>query len=214
MAGLRLSVRLSLLQRLAGAMEADVMPRQPGRCVRVPAHCVGDVLNAFLVLAGARPGARLDQSSYSRRQGVLVPWARSGFVRAICAEAEALGLRVEVVHAYEPIVMNLDRVGASESKSDMDAPLVHSIGRALGYPCGWSDAPAAGSRVFALDAKLHTTAPGAGVLIRLAAFVCAASPGKDNEVGKTTMTWAAALRGLELRFRRRKYAVAGRSGCR
>lgn len=192
---------------------------------RVPPSNLSDALNLYLLLVGARPGVRLDGTSYARHRGVLEPWESSNLLRVFREEARASGLRVAVVSAYEPIVVDLQRVKRSDVATlrklytqellahdgDLNEPLVGAIGRALGYGCGPSGlrASASAARDFvSLEVFLGSSKQSkqSTQSVWLAAFGCA-----NDDVGRVGMDhWAKARNALEgqvVRFRGRKYAV-------
>ena len=174
------------LQVLVDALTADqAKPR--GRRVLEHDH-LSDAINLYLVLEGARPAARLDQTSYDRKRGALKSWRDSTLLSAFWQEAERRGRRADFSIAmdnYEPIVMNTTRVAERDAATihklyahgnDIDQPLVGAIGRVLGYGCRWSDAPSAVIRV---STVIVPTTPastggndGAPHQLHLAAFVC------------------------------------------
>ena len=195
-----------LLQRLSDAMNDDVGAKRVSH-----EGCMKDVLNAYLLVVGARPSVRLDGSSYQRKKGFMVPWANSAFLRSLKAEAKQSNMKIEVVLGYEPIAMNVDRVSAKDmsiirrlykpKRSDLDEPLVGAIGRALGYECAyphdrliihWS------TLVFWLE--YHN---GAKVLsVQLAAYGCTSAKAKD-----TWRSCRAALDGTLVSFRGKRYVI-------
>ena len=205
----------SLLQRLADALAADVTPRG-----RVSPSNLSDVLNLYLLLVAARPGVRLDRTSYARHRGVLEPWETSNLLRVFREEARASGLRVAVVLAYEPIVVDLQHVKRTDVDTirklytpellardgDMNEPLVGAIGRALGYGCGPSGLRDEARDFVSIEVFLHSSGARRSHSLWLAAFGCA-----KNDVRKVGMDhWAkarSALEGQVVRFRGRKYTI-------
>lgn len=181
------------LQRMASAIERDVgLAELPNR--------LKIAINACLVLAGARPAARLEYVFPPDSANPLGASSHLGReLRAVVRAAARRGRRLGLVnfggHAYEPLLADLDASAARDLAtlrdsvgSDLDEPLVSAMGRALGYRCPYPRPFPASADTATLVVRIVDAHTGQGDEGWLAGFACgsasaAADARRDMRLG-------------------------------